>query len=409
MTAPAGGPKLAVDGLRKVFDDRRSGEVVALDGVDFEIAEKEFVTVIGTSGCGKSTLLSIIAGLEEETDGVVLVDGDYVVGPGRDRGVVFQSYTLFPWLTAQQNVEFALRGSGRERTEIAREHLSLVGLERFGDAYPSQLSGGMRQRVAIARALSYKPEVLLMDEPFGALDAQTRQLMQELLIRVWEEHRLTVMFVTHDIDEAVFLSDRVLVMTARPGRIKEELRVEIERPRTFEIFSSPEFFEYKSQLLDVGARGEPALGRGDGSDRVSDEARVAAAIEERARRAGRARERADRLRHHHPRRAGRAGPRGGGAAGAPRGAAARRGSGGRAVRARARSARPLDPPGSRGARLRRAPAARRAPRRRAAAGAACCSTATSTSSPPSRASAGRATRSRPRSATGGSTAAAPAT
>ena len=249
MTAPAGGPKLAVDGLRKVFDDRRSGEVVALDGVDFDIAEKEFVTVIGTSGCGKSTLLSIIAGLEEETDGVVLVDGDYVVGPGRDRGVVFQSYTLFPWLTAQQNVEFALRGSGRERTEIAREHLSLVGLERFGDAYPSQLSGGMRQRVAIARALSYKPEVLLMDEPFGALDAQTRQLMQELLMRVWEEHRLTVMFVTHDIDEAVFLSDRVLVMTARPGRIKEELRVEIERPRTFEIFSSPEFFEYKSQLL----------------------------------------------------------------------------------------------------------------------------------------------------------------
>jgi NitT/TauT family transport system ATP-binding protein len=249
VTAPAGGQKLAVEGLRKVFDDSRSGEVVALDGVDFEIAEKEFVTVIGTSGCGKSTLLSIIAGLEEETDGVVLVDDDYVVGPGRDRGVVFQSYTLFPWLTAQKNVEFALRGSGKERTETAREHLSLVGLERFGDSYPSQLSGGMRQRVAIARALSYKPEVLLMDEPFGALDAQTRQLMQELLTKVWEEHRLTVMFVTHDIDEAVFLSDRVLVMTARPGRIKEELRVDIPRPRTFEILSSPEFFEYKSKLL----------------------------------------------------------------------------------------------------------------------------------------------------------------
>jgi NitT/TauT family transport system ATP-binding protein len=247
MTA-TGGPKLSVRDLRKVFD-ARGGEVVALDGVEFEIAEKEFVTVIGTSGCGKSTLLSIIAGLEEETDGVVLVDGDYVVGPGRDRGVVFQSYTLFPWLTAQQNVEFALRGSGRERAEIASEHLSLVGLERFGDSYPSQLSGGMRQRVAIARALSYKPEVLLMDEPFGALDAQTRQLMQELLTRVWEEHRLTVMFVTHDIDEAVFLSDRVLVMTARPGRIKEELQVEIERPRTFEIFSEPAFFEYKAQLL----------------------------------------------------------------------------------------------------------------------------------------------------------------
>ena len=249
MTAPAGGPKLSVQGLTKVFDDSRSDEVVALDGVDFEIAEKEFVTVIGTSGCGKSTMLSIIAGLEEETDGVVLVDGDYVVGPGRDRGVVFQSYTLFPWLSAQKNVEFALKGSSKERAEIAREHLDLVGLERFADSFPSQLSGGMRQRVAIARALSYKPEVLLMDEPFGALDAQTRQLMQELLTKVWEEHRLTVMFVTHDIDEAVFLSDRVLVMTARPGRIKEELRVEIERPRTFEILSSPEFFEYKSQLL----------------------------------------------------------------------------------------------------------------------------------------------------------------
>jgi NitT/TauT family transport system ATP-binding protein len=241
--------KLAVHGVRKVFEGR-SGDVVALDGVDFEIAEKEFVTVIGTSGCGKSTLLSIIAGLEEETEGEVLVAGEPVVAPGRDRGVVFQSYTLFPWLTAQKNVEFALRESGSERVRIAREHLRLVGLERFADAYPSQLSGGMRQRVAIARALSYRPEVLLMDEPFGALDAQTRQLMQELLTRVWEEHRLTVMFVTHDIDEAVFLSDRVLVMTARPGRIKEDIEIGLERPRTFEIFSTPEFFEYKARLLE---------------------------------------------------------------------------------------------------------------------------------------------------------------
>jgi NitT/TauT family transport system ATP-binding protein len=241
--------KLEVHGVRKVFEGR-SGEVVALDGVDFEIAEKEFVTVIGTSGCGKSTLLSIIAGLEEETEGEVLVAGEPVVAPGRDRGVVFQSYTLFPWLTAQKNVEFALRESGSERVRIAREHLRLVGLERFADAYPSQLSGGMRQRVAIARALSYRPEVLLMDEPFGALDAQTRQLMQELLTRVWEEHRLTVMFVTHDIDEAVFLSDRVLVMTARPGRIKEDIEIGLTRPRTFEIFSTPEFFEYKARLLE---------------------------------------------------------------------------------------------------------------------------------------------------------------
>jgi ABC-type nitrate/sulfonate/bicarbonate transport system ATPase subunit len=240
--------KLSVSGVRKVFD-ARAGEVVALDGVDFEIAEKEFVTVIGTSGCGKSTLLSIIAGLEEETEGEVLVDGEPVYGPGRDRGVVFQSYTLFPWMTAQKNVEFALQGSRRERSEVAREHLELVGLEGFADAYPSQLSGGMRQRIAIARALSYKPQVLLMDEPFGALDAQTRQLMQELLTTIWEEHRLTVMFVTHDIDEAVFLSDRVLVMTARPGRIKEDIRVGVDRPRTFEVLTTPEFFEYKSRLL----------------------------------------------------------------------------------------------------------------------------------------------------------------
>lgn len=242
--------KLTVKGVRKVFDGR-AGEVVALDGANFEIAEKEFVTVIGTSGCGKSTLLSIIAGLEEETEGTVLVDGEEVYGPGRDRGVVFQSYTLFPWMTAQKNVEFALKGSRRERAGIAREHLELVGLEGFADAYPSQLSGGMRQRIAIARALSYKPEVLLMDEPFGALDAQTRQLMQELLTRIWEEHRLTVMFVTHDIDEAVFLSDRVLVMTARPGRIKEDMKVGVERPRTFEVLSTPEFFEYKSRLLEA--------------------------------------------------------------------------------------------------------------------------------------------------------------
>jgi len=250
MSPALAAPKLSVRGLRKVFADRGSSdEVVALDGVDFEIAEKEFVTVIGTSGCGKSTMLSIIAGLEEQSEGDAIVDGEHVVAPGRDRGVVFQSYTLFPWLTAQKNVEFALRGSKSERAEIAREHLDLVGLDRFADSYPSQLSGGMRQRVAIARALSYKPQVLLMDEPFGALDAQTRQLMQELLTRVWEEHRLTVMFVTHDIDEAVFLSDRVLVMTARPGRIKEEIPIGIDRPRTFEIFSTPEFFEYKARLL----------------------------------------------------------------------------------------------------------------------------------------------------------------
>jgi len=166
--------------------------------------------------------------------------------------MVFQAYTLFPWLTAAQNVEFALRGeenSKAVRRETAIDYLSQVGLGGFTDAYPNQLSGGMRQRVAIARALCYRPSILLMDEPFGALDAQTRQIMQELLTAVWEQHRLTVLFVTHDIDEAIYLSDRVVVMTARPGRVKTEARVDLERPRRFELMASPEFVEYKASLL----------------------------------------------------------------------------------------------------------------------------------------------------------------
>jgi NitT/TauT family transport system ATP-binding protein len=182
----------------------------------------------------------------------VTVDGRPVAGPGRDRGVVFQSYTLFPWMTARQNIEFALRGQvpGAERHERAREQLALVGLEDFGDAYPNQLSGGMKQRVAIARALSYRPSVLLMDEPFGALDALTRKMMQELLTSVWETHRLTVLFVTHDVEEAVYVSDRVLVMTNRPGRIKAEIHNPLPRPRTFEMMASEEFAEPKLQILE---------------------------------------------------------------------------------------------------------------------------------------------------------------
>jgi NitT/TauT family transport system ATP-binding protein len=244
-------PKLTVSGLGKVFGEGAAA-VVALDGAGFELAENEFATLVGTSGCGKSTLLMIAAGLEEETTGEVRVNGRPIAGPGRDRGMVFQTYTLFPWLTVQRNVEFALRAepiSRAERRRVAREQLALVGLEQFAAAYPAQLSGGMRQRVAIARALSYRPEILLMDEPFGALDAQTRQLMQELLTRIWEQHRLTVLFVTHDIDEAVFLSDRVLVMTNRPGRIKLDVPIALERPRRFELLSSPDFLEYKARLL----------------------------------------------------------------------------------------------------------------------------------------------------------------
>jgi NitT/TauT family transport system ATP-binding protein len=227
--------------------------VLALDEASLTLADNEFVSLVGTSGCGKSTLLSIVAGLQHQTSGRVLVDGQPVDGPGRDRGVVFQTYTLFPWLTAQRNIEFALRGepmSASERRDVAREHLELVGLEKFADARPNELSGGMKQRVAIARALAYRPQILLMDEPFGALDALTRQLMQELLTRVWEQHRLTVLFVTHDVEEAVYVSDRVLVMTNRPGRIKKEVVVDLPRPRTYDMVASPEFGVLYGEVLE---------------------------------------------------------------------------------------------------------------------------------------------------------------
>lgn len=248
----AAAPKVEVRSLSKVFEGG-DHDVTALSDVDLTLGDNEFVSLIGTSGCGKSTLLSIVAGLQEPSEGEVVLDGEEVVGPGRDRGLVFQSYTLFPWQTARANVEFALRGeklSKAERTKLAREHLALVGLEQFEESYPHQLSGGMKQRVAIARALSYRPQVLLMDEPFGALDALTRGMMQELLTRVWEEHKITVLFVTHDVEEAVFVSDRVVVMTNRPGKIKEEIPIDLPRPRAHEMLSSPEFGELYGRVLE---------------------------------------------------------------------------------------------------------------------------------------------------------------
>ena len=244
--------RLEMEGISKTFDTGEQS-VLALDDVSIALAENEFVTLVGTSGCGKSTLLSIAAGLQSASAGEVLVDGEPVAGPGRDRGVVFQSYTLFPWLNAKENIEFALRGeslSASERSDQSMEHLKLVGLEDFADKYPNQLSGGMQQRVAIARALSYRPEILLMDEPFGALDALTRQLMQEWLTKIWEQHKLTVLFVTHDVEEAVYISDRVLVMTNRPGRIKKEVKVDLPRPRSYEMVGSPEFGELYAEVLE---------------------------------------------------------------------------------------------------------------------------------------------------------------
>jgi NitT/TauT family transport system ATP-binding protein len=256
-------PKVEIQGVSKEFVDRKR-VVHALDGATLSLADNEFVSLVGTTGCGKSTLLSIVAGLQEPSSGEVLVDGEPVDGPGRDRGVVFQTYTLFPWLTARENVEFALREEGlprAERRSRALEQLQLVGLEQFADAHPNQLSGGMKQRVAIARALSYRPSILLMDEPFGALDALTRQLMQELLTRVWEQHRLTVLFVTHDVEEAVYISDRVLVMTNRPGRIKAEIKVDLPRPRSYEMVSSPEFAALHGQVIE-NIRGESLAAAG---------------------------------------------------------------------------------------------------------------------------------------------------
>ena len=244
-------PKLKIESLDKWYGSAKS-RMHALSNINLELEDNEFVSLVGASGCGKSTLLSIVAGLQGFDDGVLLTDGAPIVGPGLDRGVVFQSYTLLPWLTAQQNVEFALQAAGHssaECREIARDHIHLVKLDRFADAFPSQLSGGMKQRVAIARALSYRPKMLLMDEPFGALDALTRHQMQELLTKIWEEHRLTVLFVTHDVEEAVYLSDRIVAMSINPGRINTTFHVGLARPRHQDMIATADFIALQKDVL----------------------------------------------------------------------------------------------------------------------------------------------------------------
>ncbi|WP_405450271.1 ABC transporter ATP-binding protein [Streptomyces erythrochromogenes] len=221
--------KIVFEGVRKTF-----GDFTALDGIDLEIQSGEFLVVVGPSGCGKSTLLDLLGGLSAPTAGRILLDGKPVTGPGLDRGIVFQQYALLPWRTALGNVEFGLEATGvprRERKSRAREFLDLVGLTGFEDRHPHQLSGGMRQRVAIARSLAYDPDVLLMDEPFAALDAQTRESLQDELRRIWQRTGKTVVFITHGIEEAVYLGQKVAVMTSRPGRIKEIVPVSFgERP-----------------------------------------------------------------------------------------------------------------------------------------------------------------------------------
>jgi NitT/TauT family transport system ATP-binding protein len=232
----------------------RSGVVQALDNVTVEIEDGHFACIVGASGCGKSTLLNIMAGLIRPTSGTISVGDRAVTGPGADRGMVFQSYTLFPWLRVRENIEFGPSLNGvpaAERRRIAEELLEEMGLAEFARAYPRELSGGMKQRVAIARALANNPDVLLMDEPFGALDALTRAGAQRFLTQLWEQHRRTIAFVTHDIDEAIYLGDTVYVMSPRPGRVKEIVPVDIARPRSLDDIGSPHFAELKRKILSL--------------------------------------------------------------------------------------------------------------------------------------------------------------
>jgi NitT/TauT family transport system ATP-binding protein len=246
---------IRVRGLSKEFlgrDDNDTG-VLAVDKVDFEVRDNEFLTVIGPSGCGKTTLLRIIAGLIPHDDGEVTIQGKQVTGPGPDRAVVFQSFALMPWADVLTNVTFGLdiRGvSKSEREKKAMQLLTLVGLQGFERRLPKELSGGMQQRVGLARALAVDPEILLMDEPFGSLDEQTRRLLQEQLLRIWEQQRKTVLFITHSMEEAVLLGDRVMLMTPRPGRIKEMIEVPLKRPRGRDIEKSSTFIEIREYLWD---------------------------------------------------------------------------------------------------------------------------------------------------------------
>lgn len=246
-------PKVVIKDVKKVYEGR-NGPVVALNGANLEIQDNEFICVVGPSGCGKSTLLNILAGLLEPTSGEILVDGKPVEGTSVDRGVVFQQYALFPWLTVKKNVEFGLKLQKKSKEEcdaIAMKYIKMVGLEKFTNSYPKELSGGMKQRVAIARAYAVNPSLLLMDEPFGALDAQTRTQLQTELLKTWEEEKKTCFFITHDVEEAILLASRVVVMSARPGRIKEVIDIDIPYPRDQESKMLPRFTELKNYIWNM--------------------------------------------------------------------------------------------------------------------------------------------------------------
>ena len=244
---------IEIRGVHKEFvkGERR---VVALQDIDLTVAEREFVAILGPSGCGKSTLLNMVAGFDLPTRGSVKVAGEEIVAPAPSRGVVFQEPALFPWLTVMDNVVFGPKTVGQRAADYrarAAQIIEQIGLSGFEASYPAELSGGMRQRVGIARVLIMEPKVLLMDEPFGSLDAQTRSLMQELLLALWQRHQQTVLFITHDIEEALLLADRVCVMTARPGRIKKSISVPMPRPRSIELTLSPEFNALRREVLDL--------------------------------------------------------------------------------------------------------------------------------------------------------------
>ena len=254
MTADSA--QLRIEQVRRHFALPRAkgaGVIDALRPIDLTVQRNDFISILGPSGCGKSTLLRIVAGLDTPSGGRVLLDGQPVSRPGPDRGMVFQSYTLFPWLTVRDNICFGLREKrmpAAEQQERAGYFIDRVGLKGFEHHYPKQLSGGMQQRTALARALANDPQILLLDEPFGALDNQTRTLMQELLLGIWEADRKTVLFVTHDIDEAIFMASRVVVFTARPGRIKREETIDLPHPRHYTVKTTPQFAEYKATLTE---------------------------------------------------------------------------------------------------------------------------------------------------------------
>lgn len=244
--------KIEVKSLNKTFQVRDEEPVVALDDATFSVREGEFLSIVGPSGCGKSTLLYIIGGFMPSTRGQVMVDGKAASGPGIDRGIVFQEYALFPWKTVLGNITYGLeerRIDKKERLEIAKKYIKMIGLGGFEEKYPKELSGGMKQRVAIARTLANDPDILLMDEPFGALDAQTRELMQEELLKIWRETRKTIIFITHSVDECVYLSERVLIMTSRPGRISKEFIISLDRsiPRE-ELTLTDEYNELRNRV-----------------------------------------------------------------------------------------------------------------------------------------------------------------